>query len=185
MTDVWDGEDSDAAALIQAVAQGDRSAFATLFAHYAPRIKAFLMRRGSAALDAEELAQEAMLAVWRKAGQFDPTRATAAAWVFTIARHLRIDRHRRDRPAPEPDPALAPDPPASADTLLGAAERSLRVREAIATLPADQAEALRLAFFDERSHAEMETILGIPLGTVKSRLRLAMGRLRAALGDLA
>ncbi|MDE2333989.1 MAG: sigma-70 family RNA polymerase sigma factor [Rhodospirillales bacterium] len=181
-----DGADvSDAGALIEAVARGDRAAFATLFGLYAPRLKAFLIRRGIAAAEAEELAQEAMLAVWRKAGQFDPARATAAAWLFAIARNLGIDRHRRVRPAPEPDPALEPEPPAPADRLLDEAQRSARVREALTSLPADQAQALRLAFFEGCSHADMERILGIPLGTVKSRLRLAMGRLRTALGDLA
>lgn len=176
---------SDAGALIVAVARGDRSAFAALFALYGPRLKAFLIRRGIAAAEAEELAQEAMLAVWRKAGQFDPARATAAAWLFAIARNLGIDRRRRERPVPEPDPALDPDPPAQADMLLDEAQRAARVRQAMTSLPPDQAEALRLAFFDGHSHSEMESMLGIPLGTVKSRLRLAMGRLRTALGDLA
>lgn len=185
MTDAPDNPETGAAVLMQAVALGDRTAFAALFDQYAPRIKAFLIKRGSAAAEAEELAQEAMLAVWRKAGQFDPGRATAAAWIFTIARNMRIDQHRRARPAPEPDPALEPEPPAPADFLLGEAQRAARVQAAIAGLPHDQAEALRLAFFEECSHSEMETMLGIPLGTVKSRLRLAMGRLRTALGDLA
>lgn len=176
---------SDAGALIAAVARGDRSAFAALFELYGPRLKAFLIRRGIAVAEAEDLAQEAMLAVWRKAGQFDPARATAAAWLFAIARNLSIDRHRRNRPAPEPDPALDPDPPAQADMLLDEAQRAARVRQAMTGLPPDQAEALRLAFFDGYTHSEMESVLGIPLGTVKSRLRLAMGRLRTALGDLA
>ena len=180
-----DAPDATPAALIAAVARGDRAAFAVLFGRFAPRIKALLMRRGTQAAEAEELAQEAMLAIWRKAAQFDPSRATAAAWIFAIARNLSIDAHRRASPAPADDPGLAPDPPATADALLDESERAARVRGVIATLPAEQAEALRLAFFDDRSHADIECLLGIPLGTVKSRLRLAMGRLRAALGDLA
>lgn len=175
----------DAGALVRAVAAGDRAAFATLFRQYAPTIKALLARRGLAPAEAEELAQEALLAVWRKAWQFDPARATAAAWIFTIARNLGIDRHRRDRPPPDPDPALDPDPPAPAEALVIEAQRAARVREAVAALPPDQAEALRLAFFDGCSHTEMGARLGLPLGTVKSRLRLALKRLRAALGDLA
>lgn len=171
--------------LVQAVAQGDRAAFARLFEHYAPRIKTFLMRRGAAAAEAEELAQEAMLAVWRKAGQFDPARATASAWIFAIARNLRIDQHRRNRGAPEPDAALDPEPPPLADTVLGTVQIATRVQAAIEGLPPEQGEALRLAFFNECSHSELGARLGIPLGTVKSRLRLAMGRLRTALGDLA
>ena len=185
MTGTSDEPADGAGALIEAVARGDRVAFSALFARYAPRIKALLMRRGSPAAEADELAQETMLAVWRKAAQFDSARATGAAWIFAIARNLHIDRHRRGRPLPGPDPSLDPEPPARSDALLGEVERAIRVREALASLPADQAEALRLAFFDERSHSEMGNILGIPLGTVKSRLRLAMGRLRVALGDLA
>ncbi len=180
-----DAPDATPAALIAAVARGDRAAFSVLFGQFAPRIKALLMRRGTQAAEAEELAQEAMLAIWRKAAQFDPSRATAAAWIFAIARNLSIDAHRRASPTPAPDPGLAPDPPAIADALLDESERAARVRAVIATLPAEQAEALRLAFFDDRSHADIESLLGIPLGTVKSRLRLAMARLRAALGDLA
>jgi RNA polymerase sigma-70 factor, ECF subfamily len=176
---------ADAALLIEAVARGDRTAFAALFKRFAPRIKALLMRRGSAPAEAEELAQEAMLAVWRKAGQFDPARATGSAWIFAIARNLHIDRHRRVRAMADLDPAFESEPPAPSDTILGEAERAMRVHEALAALPSDQAAVLRLAFFDQRTQSEMGTILGIPLGTVKSRLRLAMGRLRAALGDLA
>ena len=178
-------ETSSHAALIAAVAaRRDRTAFAALFSHFAPRIKAFLQRRGADAGQAEELAQEALLAVWRKAAQFDPERATAAAWIFAIARNLRIDQLRRARPEfPVSGPTDAPDPPPPADALLAADQRARRLREAIAALPAEQSEALRLAYFDERSHSEMETALAIPLGTVKSRLRLAMSRLRAALGE--
>ncbi len=178
-------ETSSHAALIAAVAaRRDRTAFAALFSHFAPRIKAFLQRRGADAGQAEELAQEALLAVWRKAALFDPERATAAAWIFAIARNLRIDQLRRARPEfPLSDPTDAPHPPPPADALLAADQRARRLREAIAALPAEQSEALRLAYFDERSHSEMETALAIPLGTVKSRLRLAMSRLRAALGE--
>lgn len=185
MIDAPDLPEAGDAALIVAVSNGDRAAFAALFGHYAPRIKAFLMRRGTSADKAEEMAQEAMLTVWRKGAQFDPARATAAAWIFAIARNLWIDQHRRARPTPAPDPALAPDPPPLADSVLGEVQRATRLREAIASLPPDQAEALRLAFFDGHTHSEIETMLGVSLGTVKSRLRLAMGRLRNALGDLA
>ena len=183
MTDM--PEETSHAALIAAIAAGrDRAAFAALFSHYAPRLKSFLQRRGADAAEAEELAQEALLAVWRKAGQFDPGRATAAAWIFAIARNLRIDALRRARLAiPVADPTDDPVPPPPADALLAADQRARRLHDAIAALPAEQSEALRLAYFDERSHSEMETALAIPLGTVKSRLRLAMARLRAALGE--
>ena len=183
MTDI-PGETSHAALIHAVAADRDHAAFAALFSHFAPRVKAFLQRRGADAAQAEELAQEALLAVWRKAGQFDPGRATAAAWIFAIARNLRIDALRRARLAiPVPDPTDDPVPLAPADALLAADQRARRLHDAIAALPAEQSEALRLAYFDERSHSEMETALAIPLGTVKSRLRLAMARLRAALGE--
>ncbi len=136
---------------------------------------------------AEELAQEAMLIVWRKAAQFDLEKASAATWIFTIARNLRIDALRRER---HPD-TLLPDPPEQedesprADQVLLDGERDDRVRVAMAALSLEQAEVVRAAFFLDKPHAEIEQYLNIPLGTVKSRLRLAMSKLRAALEDFA
>lgn len=181
-----DSEPADShAALILAIARRqDRSAFAALFSHFAPRVKSYLQRRGSDASQAEELAQEVMLAVWRKAGQYDPARATAAAWVFAIARNLWIDTARRSRlSVPAPDPSDEPAPEPAADAVLLADDRARRLHAALRDLRPEQKEPLRLAFFEERSHSEIEQLLGVPLGTVKSRLRLAMSRLRAALGD--
>jgi RNA polymerase sigma-70 factor (ECF subfamily) len=176
---------SDPARLICAIAtQGDRAAFADLFSRFAPRVKAYLLRLGMDNATAEEHAQEALLTVWRKAAQFDPARATAAAWIFTIARNLRIDAARRaQRAQPAPDPVDEPSPEPGADAILAAEDRSTRVRAALAALPAEQADVIRLAFFDDRPHADIERVLGIPLGTVKSRLRLAMSRLRGLLDD--
>src|SRR6201999_301866 len=129
---------------------------------------------------AEDLAQETMLMVWRKADQFDPEKAQVSTWIFTIARNLRIDAKRRER-----DPqGLAeffegvPEPLPSEHLI--SAERCNQVQSALKTLPPDQAEAVRLSFFEDRPHSEIAAALGLPLGTVKSRLRLAMARLRAA-----
>jgi RNA polymerase sigma-70 factor, ECF subfamily len=175
----------DHAALIAAIAlQQDRAAFATLFTYFAPRVKTYLQRRGGDASQAEELAQEVMLTMWRKAAQYDPARATAAAWIFAIARNLWIDARRRGRLSlPQPDPTDEPPPESPADDLLVAEDRSRRLQAALRDLRPEQMESLRLAFFDDRSHSEIEQLLGVPLGTVKSRLRLAMSRLRTALGD--
>jgi RNA polymerase sigma-70 factor (ECF subfamily) len=175
----------DHAALIAAIARReDRAAFATLFAYFAPRVKTYLQRRGGDPSQAEELAQEVMLTVWRKAAQYDPTRATAAAWIFAIARNLWIDVLRRSRLSlPPPDPTDEPLQEPLADALLVAGDRSRRLQAALRELRPEQMESLRLAFFADRSHSEIEQLLGVPLGTVKSRLRLAMSRLRAALGD--
>ncbi len=180
------GAMAEPARLIQAIAaQADREAFATLFTHFAPRVKSYLIRLGASGAAAEELAQETMLAVWRKAALFDPARAGASTWIFTIARNLRIDAVRRERPAPQvEDPTdTLPDPPA--DALLAAAERDDRVRVAVRSLTREQAEIVELSFFSEEPHAAIAERLGLPLGTVKSRLRLAMGRLRALLEDIA
>jgi RNA polymerase sigma-70 factor (ECF subfamily) len=133
---------------------------------------------------AEELAQETLLVVWNKAEQYDPAHAGAGAWIFTIARNLRIDAARRARLAlPEPDPTDEPPPPPIADAVLAAEQKARRVRAALDTLPPVQLEAVRLAFFEDLTHSEIEASLGVPLGTVKSRLRLALSRLRALLKD--
>jgi len=183
MTEAQD--DADPARLIRAIAmRGDRAAFAALFTRFAPRVKAYLLRLGLDDASAEEQAQEVLLTIWRKAAQFDPARATAAAWIFTIARNLRIDAARRTQRTPLlPDPVDEPSPAPAADAILAAEDRGARVRAALATLPSEQADVIRLAFFDDRPHADIERVLGIPLGTVKSRLRLAMARLRGLLDD--
>lgn len=177
----------DHAALIEVIArQRDRTAFAELFAWFAPRVKAWMMRAGCNPTAAEELAQETMLAVWQKARLFDPTRAGASTWIFTIARNLRIDAVRRERHPGDllADPAEQPDAPMQADRVLALSQQETRIRSALRLLPPEQADVIRKAFFEDKVHAEIEKELGIPLGTVKSRLRLAINRLRAMLGDL-
>ncbi|MEI7713759.1 MAG: sigma-70 family RNA polymerase sigma factor [Rhodospirillales bacterium] len=176
----------DHAAHIRAVASSaDRSAFGALFRHFAPRVKTLLMRAGASAASAEEIAQETMLTVWRKAAQFDADRASAATWIFTIARNLRIDILRREHHPDTllPDQIEQVDDGPRADEVLLAGERDLRVRAAMASLSREQIEVVRAAFFLDKPHAEIERDLNIPLGTVKSRLRLAMAKLRGALKD--
>jgi RNA polymerase sigma-70 factor (ECF subfamily) len=176
----------DAATLIRSIAtRADRDAFVVLFDRYAPRIKAYALRLGATRELAEDIAQETMLALWRKAAGFDPTRASAEAWIFAIARNLRIDAVRRARFVENGEPPrehASPEP--GSDILIGAAQYAARLRVALTSLPPEQAEVVRLSFFDDRPHAEIEDALGIPLGTVKSRLRLAMAKLRALLDDL-
>jgi RNA polymerase sigma-70 factor (ECF subfamily) len=178
----------DHAALVEAIAvRRDRAAFAELFAHFGPRVKAWMLRAGSNPSAAEELTQETMLAVWQKARLFDPSRAGVSTWIFTIARNLRIDTLRHERHPSElmSDPIEQQDEPVQADRVLAMSQQETRIRSALSLLPPDQAEVIRKAFFEDKVHAEIEKELGIPLGTVKSRLRLAIIRLRAALGDLA
>ena len=178
---------NNAAEWIRAIAENeDRAAFASLFEFYAPRIKAMLMRLGAAADAAEDFAQETLLTVWRKAAYFDPARASASAWIFTIARNLRIDRLRGDNRAKlyAPYDMVEPEAPEDPDTALGAAERDARVRAALKELSQEQVRVVQLSFFEGRAHGDIATLLNLPLGTVKSRVRLAMARLRNLLGDL-
>lgn len=173
------------AELIRAIAAGDRAAFAGLFERYAARVKAFMLRAGASEQDADEIAQDVMVSVWRRAASFDPERAAASTWIFAIARNRRIDMIRQSRrPAPDPDdPLFQPDPEPDGLVTISLAEREALVREGLATLPEEQREALRLAFYDGMSHGEIAERTGLPLGTVKSRIRLAFRHLRGALGD--
>jgi RNA polymerase sigma-70 factor (ECF subfamily) len=165
--------------------RADRAAFAELFRLFAPRLKSYLMRQGCDFAVAEDLMQETMVMVWRRAASFDATRASAATWLFTIARNKRIDSLRRQRrPAIDlDDPALVPDPAPSAEEPVLANERGRRLAEALATLPAEQAALIRLAYFDDRAQSEIAAETRLPLGTVKSRLRLALVKLRRALEE--
>jgi len=131
------------------------------------------------------LQQEVMLLVWRKAERYDPAQANAATWIFTIARNKRIDKFRRERHLDfDPDdPTLAPEPEQSPDRRLESAQEARKLSEAITTLPEEQASLLKLAFYEGKSHSIIATEVGLPLGTVKSRLRLALARLRTYLGD--
>ncbi|MCH9806752.1 MAG: sigma-70 family RNA polymerase sigma factor [Alphaproteobacteria bacterium] len=165
----------------------DKSAFAELFDLFAPRLKYFLIRNGSTSEAAEELAQEALLKVWRKAKSFSADRGTASSWIFTIARNLRIDQARRDKRAQlyamvaEFDD-VDPDRP---DELVSGYEHARLVRAAMGELPAEQLEVVKCSFMEGAAHSEIAERLGIPLGTVKSRLRLAMRKMKKTLEDLA
>ena len=164
----------------------DQAAFARLFAHFGPRIKSYMLRLGMADAQAEDLAQETLLAVWRKARLFDPAKAEAATWVFTIARNLRIDALRRERfpEASEDELAEFEDEAPLADQRVHDNERQQRIREAMKSLSADQVEVVQLSFFADLAHSAIAERLNLPLGTVKSRLRLAMLRVRKALGEV-
>jgi RNA polymerase sigma-70 factor, ECF subfamily len=172
-------EDPD---LLAAISDGDRGAFAELFQRYAPRINGFL-RQSLPAARAEEVTQEVMLRIWRKARSYDRRRASVATWVFTIARNARIDALRRTgRAEPEPDdPLWVPASPPPPDEAATRRAEDARIRSALDALPAGQLEVLERAYLQGQSLPEVAGALGIPLGTVKSRVRLALERLRGAL----
>lgn len=172
-----------AQALIAIARDRDKAAFAELFQTYAPKLKGYLLHRRVSEAVAEELAQDALLTVWRKADRFNPEVASASAWIFTIARNVWIDDHRRNR-RPEPTDILAwSEGPATPEQDLNAAQDVRRVGDAIASLLLAQASVLHLAFFEERTHSDIAAHLSLPVGTVKGRIRLSATKLRALLGD--
>ena len=186
MTAAKTSQASENNALIVSIAcDRDRRAFEALFAYFAPRVKGYLLRLGAGGALAEDLAQEAMLTIWRKAALFDPSRASASTWIFTIARNLRIDAIRRERhPDFDPnDPALVPDEEVSADDKMALEDDGERLHAALKKLPPEQAQVVQMSFFADKPHSEIAQELGLPLGTVKSRLRLAMARIRGAMGE--
>jgi len=178
------GKVPDMCALLRAVGERrDIESYETLFRHFAPRVKSYMARTGGDSQLAEELMQETMIAVWNKADRFDPSKGAVSTWIFTIARNLRIDAFRREKRADfDPsDPAFVPDDVAPADAEHDARETSDQLHRAIAALPDEQAALLKLSFFEDHSHSAIATRLNLPLGTVKSRMRLAFDKLRAAL----
>lgn len=175
------GAAAHAALLLRVAQQADRTAFAALFDHFGPRVKSYLMKLGAERGLAEDLVQDVMLAVWRRAATYDPSQASVSTWIFTIARNKRIDALRRGPRADfDPtDPALAPEPPPSPDDEAEAVHWEGAIADAVAAMPREQAEIVRLAYYEDISHSDIAARIGVPLGTVKSRLRLAMARLRS------
>lgn len=174
------------ALVVKVAREADRAAFTELFDHFAPRVKAYLMRLGAQAGQAEDLTQDVMVTVWRKAALFDDRQASAATWIFTIARNRRIDAIRRTRrPEIDPnDPLFVPDAEPQPDAVLVTAEREDRLRAAMAKLSDDQRALLVQAFYDGKSHSEIAAATRLPLGTVKSRLRNIFAKLRGLLPEL-
>lgn len=169
-------------ALIARIASGDREAFARIFAAYAGKVKGYLVRLGAPSAAAEDLAQDAMVAVWRRAASFDAAKAKASTWIFVIARNAWIDKLRREKTelayrsvtiVAEASDDESPDDAA----MRGQTEE--QVSAALATLSEEQRQVVRLSFFEDRPHSEIAERLSLPLGTVKSRLRLALIKLRA------
>jgi RNA polymerase sigma-70 factor (ECF subfamily) len=173
--------------LLQRVADAqDKQAFAALFRFYAPRLKSFLLKQGFSDIESEDLIQETMLNLWRKAESFDGAKAGVSTWIFTIARNCGIDRRRRTSRvavAPVEVDIDQPDPDPSAEERIIVRENEAAIRAALTRLPAEQAAVIQLSFFAENPQAEIARSLGIPLGTVKSRVRLALQRLRQMMED--
>jgi RNA polymerase sigma-70 factor (ECF subfamily) len=171
--------------LVRVAEHQDRTAFAELFGYYAPRVKSYLMRLGADGAGAEEITQDVMVTVWRKAALFDRAQASVSTWIFRIARNRRIDVFRRTK-RPDLDPEEAMVLPAAVEApgeRIEAMQTEARVREAMRDLPEEQLLLLRLAFYEGLSHREIAEKLDVPLGTVKSRIRLAFAKMKSRLDD--
>ncbi|MCP5162558.1 MAG: sigma-70 family RNA polymerase sigma factor [Hahellaceae bacterium] len=165
--------------LLERIAQEQcQDAFSELFQSVAPRLKAYAMKLGSPPMEAEEIAQDSMLTVWRKAAQFNPRLASPHTWLFTIARNRRIDFYRKQREELLDSDDLWPDPESGElDVAVSSDLDAQLLRTLIDALPADQRQVLFKMYFEDKSHSEIAEEMDIPLGTVKSRLRLAMAKL--------
>ena len=177
-------QQTDWSALMLAVRdKRDRAAFAALFGHFAPRLKSYLMKSGATPSKAEDCVQDVMAPLWHKAAQFDPERAAVSTWIYTIARNRMIDMMRRER---RPDPEAMPwDQEAEPDQaeVYAAAEEGRLLSVALAELPEKQRSLIQRAFYGDLSHSEIALETGLPLGTIKSRIRLALDRLRAKMTE--
>lgn len=169
--------------LILEVGRGDRDAFRLLFERVTPRVKGYLMRMGASESQAEEITQDVMVAVWRRARTYDSERAAATTWIYQIARNRRIDLWRREhRLTLDPhEPLLLGAEPEQPYQLLDAAEEAASVRAAIAQLPDELSQLLRMAYFDGLTHQEIAQATHLPLGTAKSRIRKATKIVRNSL----
>ena len=175
---------SELAALVAAVAERqDREAFAQLFSYFAPRLNAFLLRTGCDAATAEEIAQDTMVTLWRKAHLFDPEKSSLVTWIYRVARNRRIDRGRRERPNLLDGNAQVLDLCDGTDLFseVDIQQRQRAIRAALERLPHEQFMMVHLAYFDGLSHSQISERIGLPLGTVKSRIRLSFTRLRRSL----
>jgi RNA polymerase sigma factor (sigma-70 family) len=172
--------------LISRVAHSaDKLAFADLFNHFAPRLRSYCARQGVAPDIAGELVQETMLTLWRKAASFDPAKAQVSTWLFTIIRNKRIDRLRREN-RPEitaDDLAIFDNEECSAHDEMSASQDAARLTVALDALPPEQRSMMVKAFFEDKSHSDIAAETGLPLGTVKSRIRLALSRLKLSIKE--
>ena len=177
-------KDQELTTLINLIAtKKDKTAFSSLFKLVGPRIKGYLMKLGSNDIVAEDLLQEVMLTVWRKSETFDRNKAAVSTWLFTIARNKRIDMLRKEiRPQLDPnDPMLTPNQEESADNVYGSKQESIKITDAIKMLPEEQSKLIKMTYYEDKSHSIIARELNMPLGTVKSRIRLASTRLKKLL----
>ena len=176
---------SDEELIISIAMSQDRDAYRNLFGRFAPKIKGFLIGRGCTNTEAEDITQDAMLKIWQNATQFNPTKAKASTWIYTIVRNLRIDYLRKQKRISRLKNEYTEEPNIAAlqNEKIAQSQSAKIVREAIEELPEDQLRVVRLSFYEDLSHSQIADALGLPLGTVKSRLRLALEKLKSLRSD--
>ncbi|SCA56551.1 RNA polymerase sigma factor [Candidatus Terasakiella magnetica] len=174
------------ALLVKVSKERDKQAFAALFEHFAPRVKSYVFKLGSDETMAEEIAQQTLLQVWRKAHLFNADMAAASTWIFRIARNLRLDVLRKEKHFDYDDHDLTEieDKRDNQEKQLDQNQHAHIVRTALQQLPAEQIEIVRLSFYEGLSHGEISKHLDVPLGTVKSRMRLAFKRIKDSVGEV-
>jgi RNA polymerase sigma-70 factor, ECF subfamily len=173
---------SDLGQVSKIAAERDEQAFRQLFEKFAPLVKAFMLRQGADSATAEELAQETLMTVWKKAGLYSSDKGSVSTWIFAIARNLRIDRLRKEEQW-VPLPGIYDEVPSqedAPDAVVSLTELERAMRRALDLLPTEQREVVMLSFIEGLPHGEIASRLGLPVGTVKSRIRLAYSKLRAA-----
>ena len=158
----------------------DKSAFATIFKYFAPRLKSFLLKAGSTDSQAEEIIQEVMIAVWTKSSTYDDTKSSVSTWIYTIARNKRIDKIRKEKRhyLSESDEGLEIPIDSTQEKEIFSAQLASSLKKYMSNLPKEQSDLLQLSYFYNKTHADISEELKIPLGTVKSRIRLALSKMR-------
>lgn len=178
--------DKHKALMARVCADQDREAFAILFDYFGPRIKAVMLKGGADHALAEDIVQDVMMTVWRKVELYAPERGSVATWIFTIARNARIDRIRRGSSRPYEDiddfELMSADKDAEEEAF--SSQQAVRVAKAIAGLPDEQRIIIELAYVNDMPQSQIAADLTLPLGTVKSRMRLAYAKLRTELEDV-
>ena len=172
--------------MVRMVQTEDKTVFAELYKYFAPRVKSFQLKLGCDETTAEEIAQETMVTLWRKRDQFAPEKASVSTWIFRISRNLRIDHLRKHKQVILNLDALPEQADKDSDPAkhLECNTRQQIVQQALAELPADQSNVLKMSFFQGKSHGNIAQELNLPLGTVKSRIRLATERIRNSIRRL-
>ena len=160
--------------------QQDKQAFGEIFKYFAPRLKSYFIKAGAIESQAEEIIQEVMIAIWTKASSYDRKKSSVSTWIYTIARNKRIDKIRKEKRhyMQESDEGLEMPIPSTQEQDIFSVQLTKKIENCLQSLPIEQAELLKLSYFYEKTRTDISKELKIPLGTVKSRIRLALNKMK-------